>query len=159
MKFYISGALQGSACLRNARNLYEETAQCLEGKGIVPFLPHKQTDPVHAAQLSSAEVYERDRKALNECAAIIAFLDEPSHGVGAEIAICLERKMPMLPMARQGRKCSRFLEGLICSCGLEIVRYGGMSDIDRHLDDFILRFQNGFLEHPGGLSRIADSAP
>lgn len=152
MKFYISGALQGSSCLSDARNLYEETANRMERKGIAPFLPHRQTDPVHDALLSSDDVFERDLKALNECAAIIAFLDEPSHGVGAEVAICLGRNMPMLPLARHGKKCSRFLEGMIRSNGTEIARYGGMSDIDQLLDDFILR--NGFLPHCDDASRI-----
>ena len=137
MMFYISGALHGSASLDDARYLYETTAKLVEKKGASYFLPHKQTDPVRAAHVSSDDVFARDLQAIKTCSAVIAFLNEASHGVGAEVAMCLEWQKPILPLLEESRSCSRFLEGLIRSHGIEVIRYQNTNDISNVLDRFI----------------------
>ncbi|MCY4303515.1 MAG: hypothetical protein OXC62_01810 [Aestuariivita sp.] len=81
MMLYISGALHNSSDLNNARKLYEATAKLVEEKGASYFLPHKQNDPVQAANVSSEEVFSRDFSAIQDCVAIVAFLNEASHEI------------------------------------------------------------------------------
>ncbi|MCY4202469.1 MAG: nucleoside 2-deoxyribosyltransferase [Aestuariivita sp.] len=145
MMLYISGALHSSSNLNEARKLYETTAKLVEQKGASFFLPHKQNDPVRAAKVSSEEVFTRDFSAIQESSALVAFLNEASHGVGAEVALCLEWGKPILPLLEASRTCSRFLEGLLRSRSFEIVRYQNTEDISRTLDCFIRSQQSRIL--------------
>lgn len=137
MIVYVSGALHGSSDLEAARVLYDETARAIEELGATAYLPHKQTDPIRAADMSSDLVFKRDLQAIERAAAVVAYLNEPSHGVGAEVAMCLEWGKPILPVLSHERKCSRFVEGLLRAHGREIVRYADMADLIVPLREFI----------------------
>ncbi|WP_442969856.1 nucleoside 2-deoxyribosyltransferase [Roseibium sp. Sym1] len=148
MKYYISGALQATADLEAARQLYDETALLLEKKGVSAYLPHRQTDPVWAAHMSSDEVFLRDLNAIKHCTGVVVFLNEPSHGVGAEVAMCLEWTKPILPLLQNAKSCSRFLEGLLRSHGYEVVRYQNTADLDKILSRFLeTHLGQDFVQH------------
>ena len=131
---YISGALHGSRHLAEARSTYDRLAQLLRRDGLSSYVPHKHTDPIEAADLSASSVLERDWKMLSNSAAVIAFLDEPSLGVGAEVAMALERGIPVIGAVRKGHQTSRFLQGLILAsdCG-ELLEYESIEHIARHI--------------------------
>jgi hypothetical protein len=130
LRIYISGALQGSGDLRAAREKYEALARLLRQEGFAPYLPHMQTDPVLAKNLSSDQVFAQDLQVLSGCDAVVAFLDEPSLGVGAEIALAIQQGKPTIAACKSGSATSRFIEGLIASStGCTIIRYSGLTDI------------------------------
>ncbi len=110
---YVSGALQGSTNLSAARHLYETLARGLQVRGHAAYVPHQSTDPVAASHHTPGYVFSKDLEALANSDAVIAFLGEPSLGVGAEVAIALERGIPVIGLVPRGRSTSRFLLGLL----------------------------------------------
>lgn len=65
------------------------------------------------AELDARTVFERDRDEINKSDILLALLDEPSHGVGAEIVFALNRGMVVLGAAADSKKISRFIIGLL----------------------------------------------
>lgn len=123
MEVYVSGALMGSVDLMEARLRYQRFADVLSTVDVRAYLPHAHTDPEHAADLTPAQIYRRDLHRLESCDAVVAFVDEPSLGVGAELALCAERKIPIIILHHTNARVSRFALGLIEASGGHIVRY------------------------------------
>jgi nucleoside 2-deoxyribosyltransferase len=113
VRIYVSGALAASASLCDARAKYEQVAALLRGHQCDVYLPHNFTDPEYGAGASPRKVFERDVQALFSCDVVLAFLDEPSLGVGAEIALALERGVTVFGVWQRGRQVSRFVTGLL----------------------------------------------
>lgn len=113
MKVYISGALAASKDIATARRRYEELAALLTAAGHSPYLPHSRTDPERSPGIASADVFREDMEALVRADAVVAIMDEPSLGVGAEIAIALERGIMVIGAFHRGANASRFVRGLL----------------------------------------------
>lgn len=103
---YISGALRGSNEI--ARKRYETLASSLQSKGLKTYIPHLETNAT-----SAKDVFDKDMEALVNSRLVVAFLDEASLGVGAEVATALERKIPVLGLVTRGASLSRFLIGML----------------------------------------------
>jgi nucleoside 2-deoxyribosyltransferase len=130
IKLYISGALIGSSDLFRARSKYEACASSLRDAGFCPYLPHQNTDPQLAVGTTAEDVFSTDVQALMSSDAVIAFLDEPSHGVGAEVAICIARKIPVIALAPTSVRVSRFILGMIeRSAATLVVRYSTLDEL------------------------------
>ena len=112
-RIYISGALIGSENLIVARSKYESCAVILRNAGYEPYLPHQNTDPDLKPDKAMQDVFLDDVQALMSSDAVVAFLDEPSHGVGAEVAICIARKVPIIALVQSNVRVSRFILGMI----------------------------------------------
>lgn len=125
LRVYVSGALSASSDLQRARRRYDDFADFLAQNGFGAYVPHHRTDPHRAPNLSGRDVYEQDRAGLGGCHVLVAFLDEPSFGVGAEIAVALTERIPVLALRRSGRASSRFVEGMVdaAECGV-LIEYG-----------------------------------
>ena len=123
MKFYISGALQGSNNLSSARGIYELAGKTVQDAGATAYVPHMKTDPEANVALDSHSVFKTDLDEIKDSDGLIVFLNEPSLGVGAEIAIALSLGKTLLPLLEEGRDFSRFVDGLIKGNGVEICRY------------------------------------
>jgi len=113
MKIYISGALMGASDLERVRDLYESFADTCRQGGHEPYLPHSKTDPALASHAEARVVYDTDLEMLNGSDLVVAYLGEPSLGVGAEIAIALHNQTPILALYEDERVVSRFLIGLL----------------------------------------------
>lgn len=112
MLAYISGALLNAADLNQSRTLYESFAGACRAAGWDAYVPHQHADPVRDAGLTNLEVARRDLDQVNAADAIVAYVGEPSLGVGAEVAIALAAGKRVLLVAEHDRKVSRFLLGL-----------------------------------------------
>lgn len=121
MKIYISGALDAASDLELARHKYDELANHLRNFGFLPYVPHHKTDPVLKSDISSSDVFFNDLNAMLESEALVAFFDEPSFGVGSEVAIALERGIPVIGLIAKDKKFSRFLEGMILASPIGII--------------------------------------
>lgn len=110
---YISGALMGSTNPSAARDLYTRFAVACERAGWSAYLPHQNTDPVHAPEISSDDVMRRDLAELSSAEAVLAYLGEPSLGVGAEVAIAMQLNKPIIAVYSHDRPVSRFIRGLL----------------------------------------------
>ena len=112
MLAYISGALLNAQDLATSRALYERFADACRAAGWDAYVPHQHADPVRDADLSNREVASRDLKQVSDADAIVAYVGEPSLGVGAEVAIALAAGKRVLLVAEQNARVSRFLSGL-----------------------------------------------
>jgi 2'-deoxynucleoside 5'-phosphate N-hydrolase len=113
MQAYISGALLNAAHLEQSRALYERLAGACRAAGWDAYVPHQHADPVRDAHLSNLDVAERDLDHVTASDALVAYVGEPSLGVGAEVAIALRAGKRVLVVAEADRRVSRFLLGLI----------------------------------------------
>jgi nucleoside 2-deoxyribosyltransferase len=113
MRVYISGALLNAANLDESRALYERLAEACRAAGCEVYVPHQHADPVRDAHLSNREVADRDVQQVEAADVLVAYVGEPSLGVGAEVAIALAAGKQVLALAEADRRVSRFLLGLI----------------------------------------------
>lgn len=113
LRVYISGAFVSSGDWEAASRRYELLGSMLEDAGFAVYLPHTRTDPVLNAELSADLVFTRDREEMRRSDILIALLDEPSHGVGAEISIALCTGMTVLAACPRDRRVSRFIQGMV----------------------------------------------
>jgi len=113
VRAYISGALIHAADLVAARQLYERLADACRRAGWDAYVPHEHADPVRDAALTNQQVARRDLDELTGSDAVVAFVGEPSLGVGAELAVALARGKRVLAVAPDGMRVSRFLLGLL----------------------------------------------
>lgn len=112
MLAYISGALLNAAQLDKSRALYERLAAACRAAGWEAYVPHQHADPVKDAHLSNVDVAERDIENVTAADVLVAYVGEPSLGVGAEVAIALRAGKRVLIVAEAERRVSRFLLGL-----------------------------------------------
>ena len=140
MRIYISGPLQGSANLDEARRLYDLIARAVVEAGHVAYVPHHNTDPIAARFMSARNVFETDVNALGSADAVIAHVGLPSTGVGAEIALSIASARPVLALKRADEPSSRFAEGLVTDSGGAVAVF---DDFD--LDDLVVDWLNSLV--------------
>lgn len=137
MMVYVSGALKGSRDIARARALYEQAARLVTAAGYDAYLPHQHTDPERAAAISPAQVFRRDVAALRAAIGVVAFVGEPSLGVGAELAICAEAGTPMLGLHMPVHEVSRFAVGLLEAAGARLVCYSDTGELEAAILGFL----------------------
>lgn len=142
MMIYISGALKGSSDLSSARSLYERAAKTIVALGHSAYLPHTETDPTDDRGLSEAEVYLIDIRKIRSADGVVAFLNEPSLGVGAEVATCVHESIPLLGLYHSSAEVSRFALGYMASNGSRVLRYRDCIELDQALKDFVHMLQS-----------------
>ena len=123
MQIYISGPLQGSGNLCEAKQFYEQLAEMVRDAGHDAYIPHHSTDPVRASSLSAQSVFNADISALNRADAVVAHVGLPSTGVGAELALATASGRRVLGLKRPGERSSRFAEGLLLEAGGRICEF------------------------------------
>ena len=141
MRVYISGALKGSRDLIAARELYERAARAVSQAGHEPFIPHAWTDPERAANIAPEAVYDSDVKAIHGSDAVLAFLNEPSLGVGAEIAICMSESIPVLGLCALQAEVSRFAVGCLLAGNGRMIRYREWPQAEQAIAGFLAELQ------------------
>lgn len=137
MMVYVSGALKGSRDIARARALYERAARVVAAAGHQAYLPHQHTDPIHAAAISPAQVFRRDLAALRAASGVVAFVGEPSLGVGAELALCAEAGTPLLGLHTPVDDVSRFAVGLLEAAGARLVCYADAGELEAAIRSFL----------------------
>ena len=130
MRAYISGALINAARLDDARRLYERLADACVAADCEAYVPHQHADPVRDPDLSNRAVATRDLEHVRAADVLVAYVGEPSLGVGAEVAIALAAGKRVLLVAESDRKVSRFLLGLaeMYPAQSEVLRYASIDD-------------------------------
>ncbi|HMK18186.1 MAG TPA: nucleoside 2-deoxyribosyltransferase [Chitinophagaceae bacterium] len=135
-KVYISGPLMAAKNLESVKELYDYIAQICCENGLVPYLPHNNTDPIKDSDISDDEVYKKDYLEMINSSLVISYIGEPSHGVGAELSICISQNIPVITINEVNQKVSRFLKGMlktsnrVCS-----VEYENTNELRKKLSD------------------------
>jgi len=150
MLIYISGPLQGSADLSRARNFYDDLAAIVRACGHDPYVPHHNTDPESAAQLSAHTVFVQDIAALNASDAVIAHIGLPSTGVGAEVAMAAGSGRRVLGIKRVSERSSRFIEGLILDAEGRVAAIAGREELVEQVRSW-LTMPASWFGHPDPL--------
>jgi nucleoside 2-deoxyribosyltransferase len=112
VKAYISGALMNAGDLAAARARYERIADACAAAGWDAYVPHQHADPERDPGMTNREVADRDLAQVAGADVVVAYVGEPSLGVGAEVAIALAAGKGVLLAAERQCRVSRFLLGL-----------------------------------------------
>ena len=124
---YIAGALTSVADVPRARLFYELIAEIAAACGLVPYLPHRATDPVVQAEADPRSVYAIDRAYIERSVLVIAYAGTPSFGVGIEVEIAREHGVPVILVAERDAMVSRLLVG--SPAVVEVVRFGDLGTL------------------------------
>ena len=137
MKIYISGSLKVVSNREKAYAFYDFLASVCKEMGFEPYLPHQRSDPIKHQDLSFKQVFRMDFENLNNSEKILAVIDEPSTGVGAEIEIALERKKDVIAIYDRKNKPSRFILGLLENSNARIISYSNLEDCKIQLEQYL----------------------
>lgn len=104
---YISGPLTNSS----KKELYELLGAEFEKCGFSAYIPNQHTDPKKNADIKPKEVYQTDYRRIIESSLLVAYVGEPSLGVGQEIQIAAFHQIPILLVFEKEAKVSRMTLG------------------------------------------------
>ena len=110
MNIYFSCSITGG---RQDQQVYHAIVELLLTAGHeVPTSHLARADVMEKETIvDPADVYHRDVNWVLGCDALIAEVSTPSHGVGYEIALALEKKKPVFCCFQQGRRVSKMITG------------------------------------------------
>lgn len=112
MKIFFSGPLTNLTNPDETKAFYEKLDAVAKTAGCETFWAYKNgTDPIKNPEVSPAEVYQRDIKALESADIMISYITEPSTGTGIEIEHADEVGKPVVLIYKQGTRVSRMLRG------------------------------------------------
>lgn len=135
MKIYISGPLKVLSNREKTYAFYDFLASICKQMGFEPYLPHQRSDPIIHKNLSFNQVFQMDFESLNDAEIILAVINEPSTGMGAEIGIALERKKNVIAIYDKKNDPSRFILGLLENSHAKIISYSDKEDCKRQLEN------------------------
>ncbi|KKW44236.1 MAG: hypothetical protein UY95_C0033G0004 [Parcubacteria group bacterium GW2011_GWA2_56_7] len=130
---YLSCALTNAPA--SARVLYSALKEAASGVGVNMYCPHEHTDPMNATAHSPKEVYEVDKKRVQESDAMIAVVTLPSLGVGVELEWAVSSGKPIVLMSEKGSKVSRAILGL--PGVVYHIEFEGIEDAQRKLQQVL----------------------
>lgn len=90
-----------------------------------------------AAHVSIPNLHQHDLNNVKSCDLMIAFVDEPSMGLGMEIQAALDLKQEVLCLYREGRAISRLLQSAADNGLVPLRSYKDLDDAIRIAADFI----------------------
>ena len=99
---YISGA---------NKEIYELLGAEFERCGFTAYIPHQHTDPKKNAGIKPDKIYQTDYRKIIESSLLVAYVGEPSLGVGQEIQIASFNQVPILLVFEKEAKVSRMTLG------------------------------------------------
>ena len=139
MDIYFSCSITGG---RQDQVIYEHMVDFLDSKGHQVLTAHlSRADVLEAETITdAAQIYKRDVNWVRQCAALVAEVSTPSHGVGYEIALALQFNKPVLCCYRKGCRVSKMILGNPHPA-LSLCAYESASDLDRQLADFLAQLE------------------
>ena len=99
---YISGA---------NKEIYELLGAEFERCGFTAYIPNQHTDPKKNADIKPDKIYQTDYRKIIESSLLVAYVGEPSLGVGQEIQIASFNQVPILLVFEKEAKVSRMTLG------------------------------------------------
>lgn len=129
MKIYFAGAIRGG---RKKAKDYEKIANFLINYGVV--LTNHVADPkltIKGEEIDPIEVYERDKKWLNQADIIVAEVTTPSLGVGYEIAYEELKGKKVICCYEEKKNISAMIIG---NRNIELIPYRKIKDLFEKLD-------------------------
>lgn len=76
-------------------------------------------------------------------ALVISYIGEPSHGVGAELSICISQNIPIITINKINQKVSRFLKGMLkTSDRVYCLEYENSTELNQKLSECLHVLRN-----------------
>lgn len=112
MNIFICTPLTGIKDPEKTKAFYQKIGDMIVTLGHTPFLAFLNgTDPIKNPNVTPQEVYKRDHDKLIASNIVLAYVDEPSLGVGQEIEIAKENNIPVYLLYQEGKRISRMTLG------------------------------------------------
>lgn len=135
LRVYVSGALTGVPEPEILKGFYEAIAEACEKADFEPYVPHLVSDPIQNPDMTPREVYELDKEQVTRADLVIAYVGEPSLGVGSEIEIARQNGISVILMMKEGVRVSRMARGNPAVTAE--LRFKGYEDGVRKLTEFL----------------------
>lgn len=111
-KIYISGALTVQSKTKNLRKIYENIASVCSNFCSNVYVPHLNgTDPMKDPNEVPAVVWKTDHREVASSDLVVAYVGQPSLGVGAELEIARMSATDIIVWWYKGEKVSRMCLG------------------------------------------------
>ncbi|MDA1038300.1 MAG: hypothetical protein O2877_01260 [bacterium] len=108
---YMSGGLTKAPDA--SRDLYRALKEACAEVGVELYCPHEHSDPSAGTEaLSPVEVYELNKRRVQENEVVVCYVGEPSLGTGIELEIAREEGKPIILLSETGSKVSRMARGV-----------------------------------------------
>lgn len=109
-EIYISGALIFATT--EQKNIYEKIANVCQSVCANIYVPHLNgTDPNKNSDIQPSVVWKKDHREVAVCDLIIAYVGQPSLGVGAELEIARITASDIIIWWFKGEKISKMAKG------------------------------------------------
>ncbi len=86
---------------------------------------------------SPREYYERIRKTIITADLFIGEFSQPSHGVGMEIQMSYDHKIPLIALVEKGEKISKMILGL--ENLKTVIEYEGLEELGERLEESLVK--------------------
>lgn len=123
MKLYLAGSIGGAVDVVENFKMFDRMAELLEDRGYEVHVPHQAFIDnkdysegfieEYEANTNPKEIAATDIGHLVLCDAVVAFLDQPSHGVGYEIGFSHSCDKPIIGLAKDVGGVSRIITGVL----------------------------------------------
>lgn len=128
----------GATDIGRVRHLYELFASACQQAGWEAYLPHRNTDPELTTELADTAVLEKDLEQIRRADVIIAYLGEPSLGVGAELAIAMQQEKMIVALYESSKTVSRFVLGLLRKYpNASVFAYASLEEASQRIRDVL----------------------
>ncbi|MBI2176617.1 hypothetical protein HYU40_04725 [Candidatus Woesearchaeota archaeon] len=87
---------------------------------------------------SPKDFYDRTIQTISKCSLFIAEVSSPSHGVGMELQMGYENKIPIIALAKEGADVSAMVLGIPNL--RKVIRYENFDDLAEKLEQELKRF-------------------
>lgn len=141
---YISGALTSGdeAALAQLKCFYSKIGELCRSLSMSAYVPHESgTDPVKDPDVPPVEVYTDDMARVSEARLVIAYVGQPSLGVGAEIERARQQGTDVILLWEKGRRVSRLIRG--CPAVWERIEMEDLTDGLKQLAPVLERWLQG----------------
>ncbi len=127
MRAYLSVPIISNRSLERAQKI----AEILERHG-VDIISKWVLSKDPGWSLSPSEVFNRDVKGVEKCDLLVADVNEPSIGVGIEIALAWKMRKPIICLFEKGRRVSYMVLGMT---NVVLLEYSNYDELEKLLEE------------------------
>jgi nucleoside 2-deoxyribosyltransferase len=142
-RVYISGALTAISSedgREKLKNFYKRISETCENQEFQAYLPQVHTDPILYPKYTPSEVYEKNSFQIRKSQLLIAYVGEPSLGVGSELELANQNKIPIILLYEDGKRVSRHVRGI--PSVLKEIRFTSVEDCVYELSQYLNDLKN-----------------
>jgi nucleoside 2-deoxyribosyltransferase len=139
MRVYIAGRLTSADNYKELIEFYERIGTLCKQLEINFYLPHKHVRINKKEEVTPKEIYTRCKRHILESDLIIACMNSPSHGVGAELEIANAKGIPIVLIHCAWIEVSHMILGMsnVVEDLYYVYKDEGMKKLEEYLEKFV----------------------